>query len=256
MSEHHHIITQGIDMDQIMRLGDPKSPSFHADLSPKSRAGWGKIPLIFSLVISMGCVSIPRAAPELSMSLGTRIEAIQKSHLSLLGAFFDEKRKQVDRFLNEEWLPAYAEEVFSDARVQGVWRQVIASDAKDADRLKFLMIYGPRIQSVLDQKRRELRGPLDELERTLERHLRNDYGQAKEMNTRLTSMLESAAKLSERQDAVREKLGVSSDKFSSCLNDVDGAVAKLLDARSKGENAASSIHNYYKKLEEMITKAK
>ena len=239
-----------------MHLSYRKNHSPLAGREPLFHTVWWKTALTSCLVVLMGCVSVPRAAPELSMSLGTRIEAIQKSHLSLLGAFFDEKRKQVDRFLNEEWLPAYAEEVFGDTKVQAVWRQVILSDAKDSDRLKFLLVYGPRIQSVLDQKRRELHGPLDELERTLERHLRDDYAQAKEMNTRITSLLESAAKLSERQDSVRDKLGLPSDQFSSCLNDVDGVVAKLLDARTKGEKATTSIQNYSKKLEEMITKAR
>lgn len=223
---------------------------------PRFTTGWGKTGLALCLACLMGCISVPKAAPELSASLGTRIEAIQKSHLSLLDAFFNEKRKQVDRFLSEEWLPAYASEVFGDARVQAVWRQVIASDARDEDRLKFLMVYGPRIQSVLDQKRRELHGPLDELERTLERRLRDDYAQAKDMNARITSMLESASKLAERQDSVRDKLGVSSEQFSSCLNEVDGVVAKLLEARSKGEKAATSIQDYSKRIEDLIAKTK
>lgn len=243
-------------MKQIMRLSIVKSRSSHMGQEQQFQFGWSKAALIPCLALFIGCISVPRAAPELSMSLGTRIEALEKSHLALLGAFFDEKRKQVDRFLNEEWLPAYAGEVFGDARVQSVCRQVIASDAIDADRLKFLMVYGPRIQSVLDQKRRELHDPLDELERTLERHLRNDYSQAREMNARLTSLLESTAKLSERQDAVWDKVGVPPERFSSSLNDADGIVGKLLEARSKGEKAATSIQEYSKNLKELIAKTK
>ena len=55
------------------------------------------------------CVSIPQAAPDLSLELGKQIRSIENSHKHFVQKFFDEKRKRVDEFIEEEWLPLFAE---------------------------------------------------------------------------------------------------------------------------------------------------
>src|SRR3990172_10190491 len=58
------------------------------------------------LAVALGsltsCATIPRAAPELSAELASRIQETRASHLRLLRLYLDEKRAAVDRFVNEE----------------------------------------------------------------------------------------------------------------------------------------------------------
>lgn len=53
----------------------------------------------------MSCASIPKQAPDLSAALGREINVLEKSHLSLLHAYFNERRAKVDEFIETTWLP-------------------------------------------------------------------------------------------------------------------------------------------------------
>lgn len=59
--------------------------------------------LFVVLAMLIGCASIPSEAPELSAALGQRISAIEDSNITLLKRFFDQKRREVDKFIEKEW---------------------------------------------------------------------------------------------------------------------------------------------------------
>lgn len=229
-------------------------PCFRPASILQFRVRW--VALATVMMSGMGCVTIPRAAPELSSKLGERIEAIQGSHSALLRAFFDEKRKQVDRFLFEEWLPVFAGEVFKDPKTQATWKEIASPSGKDEDRVRFLMVYGPRLQAQINEKQRELYEPLAELERALSGKLQEEYAQTKELNRSITYLLESSAKLSERQDRIMERAGVSKSDMDGYLNDADAAVKKLLAWKAKGEEATAAFDTYKAKLNDLVAKAK
>ena len=73
--------------------------------------------VFLTAVFLSGCASIPPEAPELSMELGNRISAIEDAHITLLNRFFDQKRSDVDEFIEEEWVPVFAEEFFSNPAI-------------------------------------------------------------------------------------------------------------------------------------------
>ena len=81
----------------------------------------GNIIKIVSFTLAMfiaGCVSIPSEAPELSIELGKRISAIEESNITLIHRYFDHKREQVDNFIQEEWIPEFAKNFFSNSKVR------------------------------------------------------------------------------------------------------------------------------------------
>ena len=107
------------------------------------------IAVLIAVVMSIGgCASIPPEAPELSAQLGSRISSLEAAHVRLLQEFFSEKRRRVDDFVQEVWVPIFAQEFFGDPRVDAVWQQVVQSqDPKD--RLKFITLVGPKLQDRL-----------------------------------------------------------------------------------------------------------
>jgi hypothetical protein len=139
--------------------------------------------IVLSLV---GCASIPPEAPELSVQLGQRISAIEDANITLLHRYFDEKRKDVDRFIEDEWVPVFADEFFSNTKISNVWDTIVRENNKK-DRLLFLIKTGPKLQARINRKRVELVAPLDGLERRIEQKLRDEYAQARAINNSLTS---------------------------------------------------------------------
>ena len=201
-------------------------------------------------LILSGCASIPPEAPELSAELGNRINAIQDSNLTLLHRFFDLKRTDVDRFIQNEWVATFAEEIFSDPKMQKVWDTIVAEN-KPADRLRFLVTTGPKLQERINQKRIELIKPLDDIERRIEQEIRNEYAQARAINNSITSFLLSTSKVAENRNRYFEMVGVTDERVGHTIERVNDVVSDLLSSAKKAGDKIARAEDYVKRLREI-----
>ena len=115
--------------------------------------------------------------------------------------FFDDKRKQVDEFMANEWIPLFAKNVFETHTVEANWNEIVASD-DTKERLDFIVQMGTGMQNKINQKRLELMAPLDAIEKELEQEIRDSYNSVKSANNAITSYLNSAVKVDEKQDEI------------------------------------------------------
>lgn len=196
----------------------------------------------------LGCASIPPEVPHLSSEIGKRISTIEDSNITLLHRFFDQKRRDVDEFIREEWVPAFAEEVFSTELVKNAWDTIVRENDK-TERLKLLVRLGPRLQVRIDQKRNELMKPLNELEELIENNIRREYSQVRAMNASVTSFLLSAAKVAENRNRLLESAGVTQSQVDELVNQTDVAVASLL-------GSSQSVLDKVERGEQFIEKIK
>jgi hypothetical protein len=182
------------------------------------------------ILMVSGCVSIPQEAPELSSELGKRISAIEESHIALLRMYFDEKRGKVDEFVKNEWTPQFAEAYFKQPNISNVWDLVVASGDKE-DRLKLLTLVGPKLQEKINIERIKLIKPLDDIEKEVERKLRDEYRQAKSINNSITSFLASASKVAENRNRLLDMIGIEDEKIKTSISKADAAVDKLVNSK-------------------------
>ncbi len=202
--------------------------------------------LAFIFLIS-GCATIPSEAPQLSGELGKRISAIEKSNLTLLHRFFDLKRDEVDKFIEKEWTPIFAKEFFSEPKIQSAW-ETIVTENNPTDRLKFLIIIGPKLQKKINRKRLELIKPLDKLERFIERKIRFEFRQARSINNSITSFLVSASKVEENRNRYLNMIGITDDKVGALIDGVDETVGNLVN---KSRNIKSYSEKFIEKLNDL-----
>jgi hypothetical protein len=196
------------------------------------------------------CTTTPPEAPNLSRELGKRISALENANLTLLNRYFDQKRNDVDRFIQEVWLPRFAEEFFSKPFIAKSWDTIVTENNKQ-QRLTFLLKTGPKLQQMVNRKRIELIQPLDELEQRIERNIKAEYEQAKSINNSITSFLLSATKVSENRNRYLDMAGITDDKLSGLINKTDVAVADLLKASHKADNKIDSAKKYLKQIKEI-----
>jgi hypothetical protein len=203
----------------------------------------------FTLLILLvsGCVSIPSEAPELSAELGNRISAIEDSNITLLHRFFDQKRKDVDRFIENEWVPTFANTFFSKPKISEAWETIVKEDDKN-QRLMFIVKTGPKLQEMINKKRLELIQPLDDLERRIEKNIREEYSQARAINNSITSFLLSASKVAENRNRYLEMAEVTDDKVGNIIDKTDDAVSDLLKGAKDAQGKIDSAEKYLKKL--------
>lgn len=203
------------------------------------------------LMLTAGCATIPSEAPELSAELGSRISSIQDSHLRLLHEFFDLKREEVDRFINDEWIPLFARNVFEHERMAAEWEEIVSS-GDPGKRLDFIVRVGPMMQDRINAKRRELISPLDLLERELRSSIINTYDEARAINSTLTSFLYSAAEVHENRTRYLEMLGVTDEGIGGVIDEVSRSVSMLGEYAEKEREIKEKTAEYKKKLEEIL----
>jgi hypothetical protein len=207
-----------------------------------------KLGIFLVIVMLVGCVSIPPEAPQLSTELGKRISAIEDSNITLLNRFFDQKRREVDQFIEDEWVPEFAEQFFSNRKVSSAWDTIVRENDKK-QRLIFLIKTGPRLQNKINQKRLELIQPLDDLERRIEKQIRDEYAQARAMNNSITSFLLSASKVAENRNRYLEMVGVGDAKIGKIIDETDDAVTDLL-------GKAGDVKDKVNRAEEFLNKVR
>lgn len=212
-----------------------------------------KTKVIVTLLISyfiIGCSTIPPEASELSTELGKKISSIEKANINLLHRFFDQKREKVDRFIEDEWIPTFAENIFSQTKVSKMWEMVVKEGNKE-DRLKFLIMVGPELQKEINKKRLELISPLDTLERTLESYIRTEYTQAKSINNSITSLLFSSSKVTENRNRYLRMLDIGDNKIEQVINKTDEIVENLLNKSEDAPEKVEKAKAFTKKIKSL-----
>jgi len=194
-----------------------------------------------------GCATVPPESAELSAELGKQIATIETANLALLKSYFDMKREQVDVFMEEQWVPLFATNYFELDEVQKVWIAVVASE-DDQDRLEFVVRTGPVLQQQINEKRLALIRPLDDLERTIERKIRDEYTRARLVNNTITGFLMSVSEVTETRKKYLEMAGISDEKVKKVIDQVNDTVEDLLEKGIKVENIAEKSSQYIDKI--------
>jgi hypothetical protein len=202
-------------------------------------------------LLGAGCAAIPPEAPELSAQLGARLSSLEAAHLRLLEEFFMEKRRRVDEFVQEAWVPHFAREFFEDPQIDAVWRQVVQSQDPQ-DRLRFITLVGPGLQAKINRKRVELIQPLDELEATIRNRLRSEYDQTRAINSTLTAFLHSASKIEENRKRYLDLAGITDSSIDQVVDETGQAVAELADAARSIEDRVKDAEKYRDKIRGII----
>ena len=205
---------------------------------------------IFSLLFLTHCVSIPKQAPELSDELGHQIRLIQDSHFILLDTYFEHKRKEIDSYIDEIWIPTFAKNLFELEHIQTAWLRIVNS-TDDTDRIKFLTLVGPEIQKQINEKRGELIGPLNDLERDVKSKIAAEYDTAYSINNTLSSFLYSATEVADNRSRYLEKIGITDDKIESAIEGTSNIVSRLVKSGVKAEESEIKIREYLEKIKEI-----
>ncbi len=203
-----------------------------------------------------GCVSIPKEAPDLSIELGKQITALQSSHEKLVRVFFQDKRDEVNKFLRDTWIPAFAVNFFSDPEIKQDWE---LKSTKESTRLDFILETAPVLQTVIDEKRQELLKPLNDLEVAALASIRREYDLAHAANGSITSFLISASKVKENQQRYLQMLKIPDERIASVIDQTDAAIDVLLghtETVSSGIDKLKAFEDQAASFKENLSKIK
>ncbi|MDH3652373.1 MAG: hypothetical protein OEQ53_21970, partial [Saprospiraceae bacterium] len=165
------------------------------------------MPLVLICAL-VSCVTIPKEASQLSFEIGQQMNRIEAAHLNLLDAFFQEKKDKIDEFMQNVWLPKFAETFLNQPDIAAAW-ELARSTNQQIDILNLILLLGPKLQGEINNRRLELIQPLEILQGKVKAQIQSDYNLAESMNLTLTSYLQSAQSVAANRDDFLNMLGIS-----------------------------------------------
>ncbi|ABS28184.1 hypothetical protein [Anaeromyxobacter sp. Fw109-5] len=205
-----------------------------------------RVAIVGALLVALpACVHVPNQAPALSRELGSRVAALRAAHLATIRAYFDAKREHVDRFVQDEWIPAYAKNVLDEPAIQ----KILASAQTPADRVEVLVGLGQRIQRRIDQRRAEMMRPLDDLERELARRVEAEYDGVTASNAAITALLDAHAETTSTQEGALGAIHVDRT-LAAALDKVEKVVGLMTAGKDAFEENEAAIKKVIESLRE------
>ena len=202
--------------------------------------------LVFFFVATISCVSVGQDASELSSYLGARIVESQRTHEYLIGTYFTLRRELIENFIQEEYVPYLLEEYFKLEQVQNNW-DIITTENNAEDRNMFLYKTMQALQQRESSMRAEMLSALNKQEQRVRREIAEHYASMVHTNGIITALLTSSERLEESRNSIINLTGIEQDSILDITNQVDGALATLVESSSEIEN---TISNFLSKIKE------
>jgi len=164
------------------------------------------------------CVSIPQESVELAQLTGEMIQSAKLSHVNMVNLHFDFRRKEVEQFAYGEWKTLFIKNVTS--KLEGAGQEMtIEKYDLSMDRVRKI---ATEWTSQVDADRAKVLQALEE-----------HYTVLTASNEELTSLLRSAADLSQTRTALLDrwgaKVGISSQKIQEVENKLSQGTTRIRD---------------------------
>lgn len=183
--------------------------------------------IIFLSIAGCGA-TIPMESVELSTTTGDMIVAAKISHVTMVNTHFDHLRAEVDDFAMTEYKESFLANV----------RKVSKEKNPNFSELTFAE-YDRVIMRVL-KKRSEWMEEVEKNRRQVMQALEEHYTILLSINAQVTSMIRSAARLSETQAALLQRLGSKAGISGTKMKEVEDkllesttSIRAMMDAATK-----------------------
>lgn len=192
--------------------------------------------LFLILLTVTGCAHVPKESAQLSEELTGMINSAQASHLALLDQYMDERRRKVDEFMNEKWIPRFMGEFIGKSNIV----KLVEEEKDAAGKGKIMYEFMEDGSKEIFKTRTSLTNSLDEIDRILRKAIQEHYAEMLVINHSMTAHLRSAAKVTSTRDELLQKLRID-PKIILPLDKINSSVEKLMKYQGKLEELPNII---------------
>jgi hypothetical protein len=249
-----------------------------------------RLVVIGLLLLALGCVSAPRATIELAEIADQQIAEMHASHEKFVRLYYDKLRDDVDRFMEQRWIPQFLSNVVEGKGEQGKrfradldkayklvtldWETVIQikeikdegvketvrgaikklATQEDAVLGMVLLDFSKAAQEQVNKQRKLLMRPIDQQEAYVLDQLRMGYADLLRSSAAIKGYLASVVTLVEQRETIYQKLGVL--EIQGKVVDVatrlsDDAVMTLNAAKEVDHGVTEYLANMKKTMDEI-----
>src|SRR5579862_4254052 len=188
--------------------------------------------LILSLfaLLHLECASVPKEVVQLSYTMGQDLVSVESSYRSLIHTHFDDLRKDVDNFIDNEWTNAFLQDFIVRTNLDSLVKQ---PDPKQV--LSDLQEWTAAVIQQVSAKKKGLKDPIDQHEALLLQDVDESFGRIIQANSVITNHLNSLTKIDSVQSETLRAMGLGTlrDRVNNALIQVSDEAASGIDkARS------------------------
>ena len=221
-----------------------------------------------------GCASTPKGTLDLAEIVDQQIAEMQKSHEKFVRLYYSKLRDEAENFLVTRWTPQFLANVIegtdaesqrfradldqayklanvdwntaisvkeNDPKVQQALREAVKemTQRNNAVLGMVLLKFSRAVQVEIENRRKQLRAPIDEQEAYVLDELREGYTNLLRGSTAIKAHLVSVVKINEQREQVLEKVGAlnAQKRLVNAAVELSDGAAKALQVAGKAEDA-------------------
>jgi hypothetical protein len=215
-------------------------------------------PTIIALSLFLGaCAQVPKEAVELSATVGRDIAEMRKSHIALVDIYYTELITDINRFIDNVYLPFQIQTTLAD----DLWKKEMLSAIESASRPDstgaaqkesfqrieaFLLI----IQEEVESYRKLKLDPVKKQYADVSSRINKSYEQIHYANSIVTGHLASVVKVHESQNEILKKLDLKDlrTEVGKGLSGISDKIGELIQKAQAGEEKLDSIVSKFNDL--------
>lgn len=191
--------------------------------------------LVFlTTIFIFGCASIPKESVILSEELTSMILSARDSHLAIVEGYFNEKRKQVDKFLDKEWTPDYMDDF---VKTSGVLKDYENAKSEN-EKHKIMNDFAKAASEEIYKRRMSMIDGLNKIENQCKHKIEEHYSNMLLTNQSLTAHLRSATKVTTTRNKLMNKLKILPEEILP-LNKIEEKLEPIMEYKGKIEDLKS-----------------
>lgn len=217
-----------------------------------------RILILLPILLMAACAQVPKAAVELSATVGRDMTEMQRAHTALVNIHYEQHLANINRFIDEVYLPWQVQRTLADE----LWKNEMLSAIESASRvdptganqresLQKIEIFLQVIYEEVEQYRRSKLEPVEAQKAELLTSLQQSYERIHYANSIVTGHLASVVKVHNAQNELLKEWdmeGMRSD-ISLKLADVSGNISDLTaKAQEKGAKLDKIVGKFDKLL--------
>jgi hypothetical protein len=205
--------------------------------------------IVLSLLLG-ACAQVPRAAVELSATVGRDLAEMRKSHVALEDLYYLELISDINKFIDQVYLPfqiqaTLSDEIFKNEMLDAIETASRADPTGEAQKesIQKIEIFLQIIHEEVEIYRKLKLDPVKKQYADVSTKINNSYEQIHYANSIVTGHLASVVKVHESQEEILKKLDLKDlrTNIGKGVAGVSGEIGGLVQMAQGGEEKLDSI---------------
>jgi hypothetical protein len=176
--------------------------------------------------------TLPKETVNLSVLLEQQIDALEKTQISIIDAYFNEKKRQAREIVDNEAYPMWQDDFFAKDEIKKEWRKAIAKDtgAQSMESLSDILGFVHKEYNAILRLATE---PLEKQHDETLALIREEYQKARNMIRTIRENISSVRDVQEARERLMPKeIKNAENIFNQYLQEADAIINKARDTQT------------------------